>query len=171
MRTNRPKIQRTVSNALNFGIHAALNDLSMRSRKAEISSEAQTWVVSLACDKRVNSGYAQELWTMQLLAIHVRKHCKEAGCVSKKTIAKILSKNKLRPHKVRHYVERRDPEFESKMTPVLHLYRKIEMLRGQPEADFVAISYDEKPGIQAIESRSEDRRAMAGRLPFKCARL
>jgi hypothetical protein len=28
----------------------------------------------------------------------------------------------LRPHKVRYYVERRDPEFASKMAAVLHVY-------------------------------------------------
>jgi transposase len=170
MGTNRPKIQRTISKALSLGVHAALKDLPTRGRRARISEEAKSWVVSLACDKPVNLGYAQELWTMQLLAIHVRKHCKEAGHpalirVSKGTIAKILKKNKLRPHKIRYYVERRDPEFEIKMIPVLHVYKEVEMLRAKGEADFVAISYDEKPGIQAIERTSADRSPVAGRYP------
>jgi hypothetical protein len=30
----------------------------------------------------------------------------------------------LRPHKVRYYVERRDPEFASKMAAVLHVYKE-----------------------------------------------
>jgi hypothetical protein len=34
---------------------------------------------------------------------------------------KILTQGELRPHKVRYYVERRDPEFEQKMGTVLRV--------------------------------------------------
>src|ERR1035438_6222160 len=43
--------------------------------------------------------------------------------VSRSKLHKILMQGELRPHKVRYYVERRDPEFESKMAAVLHVYK------------------------------------------------
>jgi transposase len=162
MDTNRPKIQRTVRKALSLGIEAALEDLPARGKPAQISQEARAWLVSLACSKPKDYGYAAELWTMSQLAAHVRNHCKEAGHeslerISKGTVAKILKKHRIRPHKIRYYVERRDPEFDTKMIQVLHVYKEVEMLRQKEEASqVIVVSYDEKPGIQAIESTSPD---------------
>src|SRR5215472_10571241 len=36
----------------------------------------------------------------------------------------------VKPHKVRYYLERRDPEFEPKMAEVLCVYRQVEMRRA-----------------------------------------
>lgn len=170
MDTNRPKIQRTVRKALSLGIAAALEDLPVRGKPSQISQEARAWVVSLACGKPKDLGYAEELWTMNQLAHHIRNHCKEAGHeslkkISKGTVAKILKKHRIRPHKIRYYVERRDPEFESKMIQVLHVYKEVEMLRqkGKGSDQMVVVSYDEKPGIQAIESTSGDLAPIPGR--------
>lgn len=167
--TNRPKIQRTVRKALSLGIEGALEDLPVRGKPVQIPQEARAWLVSLACQKAKDLGYAQELWTMSLLAQHVRNHCREAGYdslkkVSKGTVAKILKKNRIRPHKIRYYIERRDPEFDNKMIQVLHVYKDVEMLRGKQQAsnEMVVVSYDEKPGIQAIENTSADLAPIPG---------
>ncbi|MCP4902218.1 MAG: IS630 family transposase, partial [bacterium] len=80
--------------------------------------------------------------------------------LSRGTVSKILNRNDLRPHKVRYYLERRDPEFDRKMVEVLHVYREAEVIReqgGDPAASTTAyLSYDEKPGIQALGTTSED---------------
>src|SRR5260370_41046708 len=74
----------------------------------------------------------------------------------------------LRPHKVRYYVERRDPDFESKMAAVLHVYKEVEilnkgLLRGEiREPGTVTVSYDEKPGIQALAQKTPDRPPLPG---------
>ncbi len=60
------------------------------------------------------------------------------------------------PHKVPYYLERRDPEFDAKMVQV---YQEVEMWRekGAPPPDLVAVlSYDEKPGIQALDHTAPD---------------
>ncbi|EQD76028.1 hypothetical protein B1B_01962, partial [mine drainage metagenome] len=36
------------------------------------------------------------------------------------TVFEILNEAEIRPHKIRYYVEKRDPDFEEKMTTVLH---------------------------------------------------
>jgi hypothetical protein len=82
--------------------------------------------------------------------------------VSRSKLHKILRQGELRPHKVRYYVERRDPEFESKMAAVLHVYKEVEilnqgLLRGEiREPGTVTVSYDEKPGIQALAQKTPD---------------
>jgi hypothetical protein len=39
------------------------------------------------------------------------------------TVCKILAAHEVKPHRVRYYLERRDPEFEPKMAEVLCVYR------------------------------------------------
>jgi transposase len=162
--TNRPRIERCVDKALELGLAQALADLPGRGRRPELTAEARAWVVSLACQKPKDLGYAQELWTTRLLAAHVRKHCAAAGHLSlaklgRGTVSKILSANSVHPHKIQYYLERRDPDFEASMVQVLHVYKQVEIWREQGVAppDLVAVlSYDEKPGIQAIANTAPD---------------
>src|SRR5438105_5658305 len=77
------------------------------------------------------------------------------------TVCKILNREEVRPHKVRYYLERRDPEFAEKMAEVLCVYREVKIIKeaaaGKKPSEAVAIiSYDEKPGIQAIANKGSD---------------
>lgn len=169
--TNRPRVERCVSKALELGVTQALADLPGRGRRPVMTPQARAWVVSLACQKPKDLGYAQELWTTRLLAEHIRKHCVAAGYRSlsklgRGTVSKILSANQVRPHKIQYYLERRDPEFDAKMVQVLHVYNEVAIWRekGAPPPDLVAVlSYDEKPGIQAIQNTSPDLPPVAGK--------
>src|ERR1700674_476197 len=84
--------------------------------------------------------------------------------LSRGTVSKILSANPIQPHKIRYYLERRDPEFEAKMAQVLHVYRTVELWRqsGVPEL-MAVLSFDEKPGIQAIANTAPDLPPVPGR--------
>lgn len=66
----------------------------------------------------------------------------------------------IKPDKIKYYLDRRDPEFENKMAQVLYVYKEIHVAieNNQTEAQVVTVSYDEKPGIQAIENTVKDRR-------------
>src|SRR5215813_1762810 len=79
LHTNRPRVERCVSKALELGVRVALRDLPGRGRRQSISDEDKVWVVDLACQKPKDLGYAQELWTTRLLAKYVRTHCVGAG--------------------------------------------------------------------------------------------
>jgi hypothetical protein len=114
------------------------------------------WLISLACQKPKDLGYSYELWTNNLLAKHIRKHCHEVGHeylskISHGTISKILSKNDIKQHKIQYYLERRDPDFENKIVEVLCVYQEIALINNNlaPDSDYttVVFSYDEKPGI------------------------
>ena len=168
--TNRPKVERCISKALQLGVRAGLQDLPGRGRRARLSQEDKTWVVNLACQKPKDLGYAQELWTTRLLARHVRKHCRAAGHgnlaqLARGTVSKILAAHPVRPHKIEYYLERRDPEFEAKMIEVLHVYREVAVWRktGLPAEVVGVLSYDEKPGIQALGNTAPDLPPVPGR--------
>ena len=169
LRTNRPKVERCLCKALQVGVRSALQDLPGRGRRPSVSAEARAWVVALACQKPQELGYAQELWTTRLLAKHVRQHCVTAGHpslqrLSRGTVSKILRAHRIQPHKIRYYLERRDPEFDAKMKQVLHVYRTVELWRkAGPPAELVAVlSYDEKPGRQALEDTAPDLPPLPG---------
>jgi transposase len=170
LHTNRPRVERCVSKALELGVGAALSDLPGRGRRRSITDEDKTWVVDVACQKPKDLGYAQELWTTRLLAKHIRKHCLADGHpqlqkLGRGTVSKILSAHPVKPHKIQYYLERRDPAFQSKMIEVLHVYRDVELWRkaGLPPEVVGVLSYDEKPGIQAIRNTAPDLPPVPGR--------
>jgi hypothetical protein len=125
-------------------------------------------LVSLACRKPTELGYPHELWTTRLLACHAREHGPEEGhdCLAtlvQGTVCKILAQHELKPHKVRYSLERRDAAFEEKMAQVLYVYREVQVLRKAAASKankagkaVAIISYDEKPGIQAIATTAPD---------------
>ena len=156
-------VQRCVARAMTDGALAALEDRARPGREPVITQQARAWLIDLACRKAKELGYPHEVWTTRLLAQHARQHGPAAGhaCLadlSQGTVCKILDAGEVKPHKVRYYLERRDPEFAEKMAEVLCVYREVKLLKQRTKsADAVAIvSYDEKPGVQAIGVTAPD---------------
>jgi len=161
-------VQRCVERALAYGPIAALDDRQRPGAEPTITAEAKAWLVSLACRKAKDLGYPHELWTTRLLARHAREHAAAEGhdCLGRLaqgTVCKILDEQEIKPHKVRYYLERRDPDFKEKMTEVLCVYRQVKILKEsaakaktKPSDSVAIVSYDEKPGIQAIATTAPD---------------
>jgi transposase len=163
-----------IRKCLQSGVETALQELPRSGKPRQLPDDAKVWVRNCACQKPKDLGYSYELWTYKLLTAHVRKQCTEAGHpalqkLSRSKLHRILHEGELQPHKIRYYVERRDPAFESKMANVLHVYKEVEiindgLLRGDVrELGMVTISYDEKPGIQALAVTTADRPPVVGR--------
>jgi transposase len=156
-------VQRCLDRAVRLGAMAALDDSPRPGKAPEITDSAKAWLVSLACRKSKDLGYPHELWTTRLLARHVREHAVAAGhpcleSIVQGTVCKILTRQEVKPHKVRYYLERRDEAFETKMADVLCVYREVAILRANQdgETNVAIISYDEKPGIQEIGNSARD---------------
>ena len=156
-------VLRCLDRAVRFGAMAALDDSPRPGKVPEITDDARAWLVSLACQKAKDLGYPHELWTTRLLARHVREHAAAVGhpClgnIAQGTVCKILARHAVKPHKVRYYLERRDEAFETKMADVLCVYREVAVLRANKaaETNVAIVSYDEKPGIQAIGNTAPD---------------
>ena len=174
LRTNRPKVERCVKKALEFGVQVSLEDLQRSGKPRVITPEAKAWLVSVACQKPKELGYSYEVWTTNLLAKHVREHCTEQGHPSlsrlaRGTVSKVLASQDIHPHKVAYNLERRDPEFERKMAQVLAVYQEVQWMKESSADDGalkVVLSYDEKPDIQAIGVTAPDLPPVPGKHPY-----
>jgi len=150
------------------GIENALFDAPGRGRNAEITNEEKAWIINIACQKPVDFGYAAETWTYARLTSHINKTAEAAGytrlsTIHKSTVNTILDAADIKPHKITYYCENRDPDFDSKMHNVLLVYKQLEMqfnesgeLIVSDDSPVHVLSYDEKPGIQAIATTSDD---------------
>src|SRR4051812_6633 len=168
-------VQRCVERAVVEGPLAALDDRPRPGREPTITLEAKTWLVDLACRKAKELGYPHELWTTRLLAQHARRYGPRAGhaCLAdlaQGTVCKILDQEEIKPHKVRYYLEQRDPDFAERMAEVLCVYRTVKILKKAATATkqerdekVAVISFDEKPGIQAIATSTPDLPPEPGR--------
>ncbi len=140
-----------------------------RGRKEEINGEAKTWLISIACMKPKDLGYAAETWTTKALTKHINKTAKDAGferlaTITESGVYKILNKANIKPFRVQYYCEKRDPDFDEKMHNVLVVYKQLS-LQFDEDGNLLpfedgevthVLSYDEKPGIQATANTSED---------------
>ena len=150
------------------GIENALFDAPGRGRNAEITDEEKAWIINIACQKPIDFGYAAETWTYAKLTSHINKTAEAAGytrlsTIHKSTVHTILDEADIKPHKITYYCENRDPDFDSKMHNVLLVYKQLEMqfdesgkLIISEDTPIHVLSYDEKPGIQAIATTSDD---------------
>ena len=189
-------VNRCIDKALAYGLTAALDDLPRSGRPPRISPEARLWVVDLACRKPTEVGYPHEQWTVDLLAKHVRSHAGEAGFASlsragKSLVHDILGQQEIQPHRIKYYLERRDPAFEEKKAMILMVYQEVALQQaqlkkreeerqaqvGREEQDeenvaglggeggpiTVTVCVDEKPGCQALRNIAPDLPPQPGR--------
>ena len=150
------------------GVENALFDAPGRGRNAEITDEEKAWIINIACQKPVDFGYAAETWTYAKLTDHIHKTAETAGymrlsTIHKSTVNTILDEADIKPHKITYYCENRDPDFDAKMHNVLLVYKQLQlqfdedgMLVTSDGNPLHVLSYDEKPGIQAISTTSDD---------------
>ena len=144
-----------------------------RQRKRWVTDEAKAWVISIACTKPKDHGLAAELWSISALARFVCEGAEPAGHprlaqAGKSTVWRILNEHDIKPHKIRYYLERRDPEFDRKMQEVLLVYRDVSIYAdgavhdGRPNPIYT-VSVDEKPGVQALGLTAPDLPPVPGK--------
>jgi len=169
----RPMIYKCVDKALAAGVEMGLKDKYHRPHEPEISDEAKAWVVSVACTKPKDHGLAAELWSIAALAKFVGDAAQDAGFprlanAGKSTVWRILAEHDIKPHKIRDYLEKRDPEFDRKMQEVLMVYRDVSLYRegavhdARPDPIYT-VSVDERPGVQAIGLTAPDLPPVPGK--------
>lgn len=167
---NRKSVMLCISKYNEGGVENALYDAPGRGRNAEITNEEKAWIINIACQKPTSFGYAAETWTYAKLTSHINKNAEAAGFVRLSTIHKstvhtILDAAEIKPFRIKYYCENRDPQFDEKMHNVLLVYKQLSFqfdedgnfIPWEEDEEIVHIlSYDEKPGIQAIATTSED---------------
>ena len=167
---NRKSVMLCINKFNEGGIENALFDAPGRGRNAEITADEKAWIINIACQKPVDLGYSAEVWTRALLTKHINKFAEEAGytrlsTISQSKVRTILEEADIKPNKIKYYCENRDPNFDQKMHNVLLVYKQLslqfdengELLPfGDDDQIIHVLSYDEKPGIQAIATTSDD---------------
>ena len=121
------------------GTDRALFDDERKGRPVEITDDAVAWIIDIACQR---------------------------STITKPMVQKILHRSEIKPFKIKYYCEKRDPDFEAKMHEVLVVYKQVSLQVDQDgkviipvdEPMIHTISCDEKPGIQAIATTSDDLR-------------
>ena len=167
---NRKSVMLCINKYLEGGVENALYDAPGRGRNAEITDDEKTWIINIACQKPKDLGYSAEVWTRALLTKHINKYAEKAGhmrlsTISQSKVRTILEEAEIKPNKITYYCENRDPDFDQKMHNVLLVYKQLSMQFDEdgnllPYFDdgqkVHVLSYDEKPGIQAIANTTED---------------
>lgn len=166
---NRKSVMLCISKYVDGGVENALFDAPGRGRNAEITDDEKAWIINIACQKPVDFGYAAETWTYAKLTSHINKNAEAAGytrlsTIHKSTVYAILDAAEIKPFRIKYYCENRDPEFDDKMHNVLLVYKQLSMQFDEDGKLFPwddgevihVLSYDEKPGIQAIATTSKD---------------
>lgn len=73
-----------------------------------------------------------------------------------------LKEQNIKPFKIKYYCEKRDSDFESKMHEVLLVYKQFDengiLIVPDDYKLTITVSYDEKPGIQAVSNTALDLR-------------
>ena len=169
--TTVPTVRLCLKKYAESGVKTALEDAAGRGRKHEIFDDSKTWVMNIACQKPTAFGLSAELWYPASLTRYINSVAVEQGyprmaTASESSIRKILREAQLNPHKVTYYCEKRDPDFDKKMHDVLVIYKQVE-LRFDKDGKMIpfsadeqavhTLSYDEKPGIQAISITGKDK--------------
>lgn len=167
---NRKSVMLCLNKYAEGGVENALFDAPGRGRNAEITDDEKAWIVNIACQKPIDFGYAAETWTYAKLTSHINKNAEAAGharlsTIHKSTVHSILDEAEIKPFRIKYYCENRDPDFDSKMHNVLLVYKQLSM-QFDENGEFIpweedkqvihVLSYDEKPGIQAIATTSQD---------------
>ncbi len=170
---SRPAIYRCIDKALAGGIQVGLKDAYHRPHEPEILDDAKAWVVSIACTKPKDHGLASELWTLSQLAQYVAANAVAAGFprlskAEKKMMWRILNEHDIKPHRIKYYLEKKDPEFDRKMQEILIVYKEVsiytqeEIPKGRTKPVYT-VSVDEKPGIQALGLVAKDLPSVPGK--------
>lgn len=171
---NRHMVELCLNKCVAMGVDGALNDIARSGKKKIIDDESKAWVTYIACHKPLELGYSYELWTITLLLSYIHEHAAKAGHPVLKQLSRsklwvILNENEMKPHKITYYMEKRDSQFEIKMCQLLYIYKEVELINQKMTNDDqyypekITISYDEKPGIQAIGVTVEDFRTIPGK--------
>lgn len=167
---NRKSVMLCLKKYEEGGIDNALYDAPGRGRNPEITDEEKAWIINITCQKPFDLGYAAETWTYTLITQYAQKNAESAGyprlsTISRSMVHSVLEEAEIKPFRIKYYCENRDPEFDSKMHNVLLVYKQLSMqfdesgnLVPWPDGETThVLSYDEKPGIQAIATTSSDK--------------
>lgn len=137
----------TVRRWINRGTEIVdLYDRARSGRPAIYAEATRLKTVAFYCQTHPLPGCGR--WSLQWAALHLEAHPDQIGSTpSRSTIHRILSQNRLKPHRSRYFLHITDPDFFPKMEHLVALYMH------PPKNLFF---FDECPGIQILKRLTPD---------------
>lgn len=127
-----------------------LVDLARPGQPRRISAEERCLVIATACQQPADHGLAgHSNWSGSLLA-QVLTASGRVLAISARSVQRILETAAIRPHRCTYWKQPIDPDFVTKMRPIIDLYLR-------PPGTGPVVCADEKTCIQALERRHPDR--------------
>lgn len=122
-------------------------DLPRSGRPPFYTEDAKLKMIAFYCQKRPLPGCGR--WSLRWASQHLAANpeCIGKDTPSKSTIQRVLANNKLKPHRSKYFLHITDPDFFSKLDPLLELYKK-------PPTNL--FFFDECPGIQILQRLTPD---------------
>ena len=115
-------------------------------------------VVSLATQKPAEAYCPATRWSVDDLVV-ARRHQASAPAMSRSTLWRILDDADLKPHRSVYWLNRHDPDFDTKARAICHLY--VNAFRFSQEGRLV-LCVDEKTGMQILQRKYPTQLAQPG---------
>jgi len=127
-----------------------LADRERPGRPRRISAEARCLVIATACQEPAEHDLpGHSSWSARLLAQALIASGRVAA-ISARSVQRILEAAAIKPHRCTYWKQPIDPDFKTKMAPIIDLYLN-------PPSDGPVVCADEKTCIQALGRRFPDR--------------
>ena len=139
---DRQVVRRWRKRFLEGGI-AAIKDRARRGRPRRIPAKVWVKVALLVVQPPSNFGVALSRWTVRELSAFIKRRYR--WNVSRSHISRFLRGMALKPHRVKYWLNPKDPDFDAKAVRVCRLYLR-------PPRRATVLCLDEKPGVK-IRSR------------------
>lgn len=125
----------------------ALKDRPRRGRLPTIAAKVWQKVATLVVQPPTNFGLELSRWTVRELSSFLKT--RYGWTVSRSSISRFLRSMALKPHRVKYWLNPKDPEFDKKAARICRLYLR-------PPKGKTVLCIDEKPGVQAISRKYPD---------------
>lgn len=148
---------------LRKAIQKLLSDQPRSGRPPGISSQAQTQIISLACEPPGDSGRPISTWTSAELADEaiLRNIVPE---ITPRWLRALLGRGDVKPHRNKYWLfskdKKKDPDFDFRVQLICNAY--LEAIPLYENFGIHTISIDEQTGIQALERIAPDLPVAAG---------
>jgi transposase len=150
---DRQRVRRWRKRFCEEGVHA-LKDRARRGRPVRIAAKVWQKVAALVVQEPRKFGLPTNRWTLRDIAWFL-KH-RYGWCVSRSHLSRFLRSMALRPHRIRYWLNPRDPEFDKKAARICRLYVR-------PPRKTTVLSLDEKPGVPVRSRRHPTRPIQPGK--------
>ena len=103
-------------------------------------------------------------------AMPLRPDTPRLAQAGKSTVWRILNERQIKPHRISHYLERREPDSDQKMKEIFMVYHDVALYQegavhdARPQPIYT-VSIDQKPGVQALGLTAPDLPPVPGKAP------